>query len=625
MQKGSLIILYLSIIVGAFTLFASAQSTDFDLVILNGRIVDGTGNPWFAAGIAIKDGRIVEIGRIDASRAVKTIDAKGLIVAPGFIDVHTHIESNIATQPTSENFLRMGVTSVITGNCGGSASGLAEWFAGLEKEAFSINIASLVGHNTVRRMGMNGDFDRPPTPDELQNMRALVERAMRDGAVGFSTGLEYIPGTYAKTDEIVELAKVSAQLGGIYATHMRDEGESVEASIRESIGIGEKAGCPVEISHFKISSKKRWGASVNTIKMVEDARARGLQVTVDQYLYPAGSTGMGILFPSWVFEGGSEKTQERFKDVAIRQRIIRELIEKANLQGFQDFAFAYVANHRADQSFNGKSIAEITKMAKQKSDVHSQAEQMIDMMLAGGAQMVLHKMSEDDVARIFKQPFTMVASDAGVIEIGSASIPHPRGFGNNARALGVYVREKKLVGIEEAIRKMTSLPAQTFRLWDRGLVRPGMAADLVVFDEKTVIDRATFEQPKQYATGFDYVIVNGRIVIDKGEHKGAKPGRILRGRGFQQTTSPELSDSDLRKKDEALLSEYKKIKIEWTEKRVSKPQYVEELRRLRGEELKLFEMARKHTFADLTENNYWHRSRLKFPSEIERELQTLNE
>src|SRR5262249_28880797 len=256
-----------------------------------------------------------------------------------------------------------------------------------------------------------------------QKMRDLVDQAMRDGAVGLSTGLEYIPGTYAKTDEIIELAKVAAKYGGGYASHMRNEGLDGEKSINEALAVGAQSGCPVEISHFKVSSKKRWGASAVTIKMVEDARAEGRQVTVDQYLYPAGSTGIGILFPSWLFEGGNEKTRERLQDTATRERVKRELIAKAAQDGFKDFSFAYVANHVANQSFNGKNIAEITKVVKQKTDVNSQAEQSIDLLLAGGAQMVLHKMSDQDVERIFKQPFTMIASDAGVIDAGSASIP----------------------------------------------------------------------------------------------------------------------------------------------------------------------------------------------------------
>ncbi|MEP7337180.1 MAG: D-aminoacylase [Acidobacteriota bacterium] len=532
MTKRSLLLWTLLFVATAplFQRAAISSQPDFDLLIAGGRIVDGTGNPWFIADLAVKDGKIVEIGKLDPKRAARVVDATGLIVAPGFIDVHTHIEGGINELPTAENFLRMGVTSVVTGNCGSSAQNLGEWFARLEQKGVSINIASLVGHNTVRRAGMNGDFDRPPTAVELQKMRGLIDQAMRDGAVGFSTGLEYVPGTYAKSDEIVALAKVAAGYGGLYATHMRNEDATVEDAIRESLLVGEQAGCPVEISHFKISSKARWGASAITIKMVEDARARGQQVTVDQYLYPASSTGIGILFPSWVFEGGEAKTKERLTDNATRQRIRREMIEKAEGGGFADFAFAYVANHSADQSINGKNIAEITKLKKQKTDADAQAEQAIEILQAGGAQMVLQKMSDQDVDRIFKQPFTMVASDAGVIDAASASIPHPRGFGNNARVLGLYVREKKLVGLEEAVRKMTSLPTGTFKLWDRGLLRPGMAADIVIFDEKTVGDRATFAQPKQYAAGFSYVIVNGQIVIEKGNHNGAKPGKILRGR-----------------------------------------------------------------------------------------------
>lgn len=530
MRKRTLLLLALLAVVTALSLrrLAASAHVEFDLIISGGRVIDGTGNPWFKADVAIKDGRVAEIGRIDSSRAARVIDAKDLIVAPGFIDVHTHIESNILDLPAAENFLRMGVTSVVTGNCGSSALPMGDWFSRLEQKGVSINIAALVGHNTVRRAGMNGDFDRPPTTEELQKMRELVDQAMRDGAVGLSTGLEYIPGTYAKTGEIVELAKVAAKYSGVYASHMRNEGPDVENSISEALAVGAQSGCPVEISHFKVSSKKRWGASAVTLKMVEDARARGQQVTVDQYLYPAGSTGIGILFPSWLFEGGDEKTRERLQDAATRERVKRELIAKAAQDGFKDFSFAYVANHRANQAFNGKNIAEITKIVKQKTDAGSQAEQAIDLLLAGGAQMVLHKMSDQDVERIFKQPFTMVASDAGVIDVASSSIPHPRGFGNNARALGVYVREKRLVGLEEAIRKMSSLPAQTFNLWDRGLLRPGMAADIVIFDEKIVVDRATFEQPKQYAAGIDYVIVNGQIVIEKGSHNSAKSGRVLR-------------------------------------------------------------------------------------------------
>ncbi|HEX4946137.1 MAG TPA: D-aminoacylase [Blastocatellia bacterium] len=505
-----------------------AQTKDFDLLIKNGRIVDGTGNPWFVADVAIKNGRIADIGHFAAARAARIIDANNHIVTPGFIDVHTHIEGGITRLPTAENFLQMGVTSVVTGNCGSSELPLGQWFQSLEKIGVSLNIASLVGHNTIRRAGMNGDFERAPMAEELQRMRDLTAQAMRDGAVGLSTGLEYVPGTYAKTDEIVALAKVAAEHGGLYATHMRNEDATVEQSIQESLAVGAQAGCPVQISHFKISSRSRWGASAITIKLVEEARARGQQVTVDQYLYPASSTGIGILFPSWIFADG--KLNERLQDKATRERIIREMIEKAKQGGFQDFSFAYVASHRANPSFNGKNIADITAMTRQQSTVTAQAEQAIDILLAGGAQMVLQKMSEADVERIFRQPFTMIASDAGVIDVASNSVPHPRGFGNNARVLGEYVRKRNLVSLEEAIRKMTSLPAQTFKLWERGLLRPGMAADVVILDEKLIADRATFQQPKQYPTGIAYVLVNGQVVIDKGTHTNARAGQILRGR-----------------------------------------------------------------------------------------------
>lgn len=505
-----------------------AAQARFDLVISGGRIVDGTGNPWIETDLAIKDGRIAAIGKLDPANAARTIDARGMIIAPGFIDVHTHIEGGISSFPEAENFLQMGVTSVVTGNCGSSVVNIGEWMRKISEHGISINVATLIGHNAVRRAGMNGDFDRTPTDEELERMRSLVDAAMREGAVGFSSGLEYIPGTYAKTDELVALAKIAASYGGVYATHMRNEGLDVEKSIQESLTIGEQAGCPVEISHFKVSSKKRWGASSSTIRMIADARAKGQQVTIDQYLYSAASTGIGILFPSWLFEGGNEKVRERLNDASTRARVRREILEKAGREGFADLAFAVVANHRADTSLNGKSIAAISTQVRGKSAPDDQAETAIDILLNGGAQMVLHKMSEQDVAQIIRQPFTMVASDAGVYDIGGDSLPHPRGFGNNARVLGRYVREQKLIGLEDAIRKMTSLPAQTFNLWDRGLLRPGMAADIVVFNQDKISDRATFEDPKKYPVGIEYVIVNGRVTIEKGQHTGIRSGAVLR-------------------------------------------------------------------------------------------------
>ncbi len=520
---------------------SAATAPEFDLVITNGHIVDGTGNPWFEGDLAIKDGRIADIGRIAAERGARVIDARGRIVAPGFIDVHAHIEGGASTTgieklPTADNYLQMGVTSVITGNCGNSTLQLGEWFSKLEKTGVSENIGTLIGHNTVRRAAMNGEYDRPPSTEEAARMQMLVEQAMRDGAVGLSTGLIYVPGTYAKTNEILELAKVAARYGGLYSTHMRDEGLSVEQAIRESLEIGKQANCPVEISHFKVAAKKVWDNSTRTLKLIEEARAQGQQVTIDQYLYTASSTLLsGYIFPKWLFDGGREKTKERLRDQETRKRVKREMIEEANRLGFQDMSFEQVANYLPNPVFNGKRISEVTKLARNKTGIEEEVEQMMDMLMEYDASMVFHMMADVDVERIFRQPFTMVAADGWVIDAASPSIPHPRSFGNNVRALGVYVREKKLVSLEEGIRKMTSLPAQTFKLWERGLLRPGMAADIVIFDEKTITDRATFQQPKQYPVGIDYVLVNGQVVIEKGKHTGARPGQILRGRGRGQS------------------------------------------------------------------------------------------
>lgn len=339
------------------------QQVDYDLAIINGRIIDGTGNPWFYGSVAIKDDRIVTVGTIDAKRAARVIDAQGQIVAPGFIDVHTHVEGSLNENPTADNFAYMGVTSLVTGNCGSSAINVGQFLSELESKGISVNLATLIGHGSVRREVMNED-DRVPTPEELQRMRDIVDKAMRDGAVGMSTGLIYVPGTYAKTDEIIELAKVVARNGGIYATHMRDEGNDVMASIQESLTIGEQAKLPVDISHFKVTSKKLWGTSLSTCKLVADARARGQQVTVDQYVYTASSTSLSTALPSWALEGGRDKAKARLDDPATRSKIKREMIDSINKSGFKDWSYAVVAGFGPDKSFEGKTISEITRMVR---------------------------------------------------------------------------------------------------------------------------------------------------------------------------------------------------------------------------------------------------------------------
>jgi N-acyl-D-amino-acid deacylase len=363
-------------------------------------------------------------------------------------------------------------------------------------------------------------------------MESIVEQAMKDGAVGLSTGLIYVPGTYAKTDEVVALARVAAKYQGLYATHMRNEGDKVADAIRESIQIGEQAGLPVDISHFKISNKKLWGQSPMTLGLVREARARGLSVTVDQYAYTASSTSLDSRLPAWLRAGGLDESKKRLADQATRDRVFKEMKDTLKKSGFKDYSYAVVASYRPDKSFNGKSIAEITKQVKNKSDVTSQIEQILEMFEAGGASMVYHSMDEDDVKRIMQEPFTMIASDAGVRQLDD-SVPHPRGYGNNARVLGRYVRELKLISLEDAIRKMTSLPAQTFGFRDRGLIREGLAADLVIFDENTIIDQATFDKPHQFPLGISYVIVNGTPVLENNQMTSARSGVALRGPGYQ--------------------------------------------------------------------------------------------
>ncbi|HEX5885836.1 MAG TPA: D-aminoacylase [Pyrinomonadaceae bacterium] len=510
---------------------AQAPAPRYDLVITNARIVDGSGNPWFRSDVAIKDGRIARIGRrgeLGPDTATRTIDAQGQILAPGFIDVHTHVES-IYNLPTAENFVRMGVTTLVTGNCGSSTTDVAEFLGRNKEKVLALNLATLIGHGSVRRKVM-GLGDRAPTPEELKQMESVVEQGMKDGAVGLSTGLIYVPGTYAKTDEVVALARVAAKHGGLYATHMRNEGDKVADAIRESIQIGEQAGLPVEISHFKISNKKLWGQTPMTLGLVREARARGLAVTVDQYSYTASSTSLESRLPAWLRAGGLDEAKKRLADKATRERAISDTKDALKRSGFKDYSYAVVASYGPDKSFNGKSIAEITKQVKKKSDVASQIEQMLEMYEAGGAGMVYHSMGEDDVKRIMQEPFTMIASDSGVRQV-DGSVPHPRGYGNNARVLGRYVRELKLISLEDAIRKMTSLPAQTFGFQDRGLIREGFAADIVIFDENTIIDQATFDKPHQFPLGISYVIVNGAPVLANDQMTEARPGVALRGPG----------------------------------------------------------------------------------------------
>jgi N-acyl-D-amino-acid deacylase len=519
-----------------FLIALSANSqTSFDIIIRNGKIIDGTGNSWYYADIAVKDGKIVSIGKLQNATAAKNIDAKGLIVAPGFIDVHGHIEGGIFENPAAGNYIYDGVTTVITGNCGGSADDLKKFFKRVDSLQPAINMASLVGHNTVRRLAMGLD-NRLATPEEQKRMEALVEQAMKDGAVGLSTGLIYLPGMYSNTEEVIGLAKAAALYNGIYASHIRNEETKVVDAINEAINIGKQANIPVQISHFKVSHRANWGRSKETLPLIEAARKQGYDVTIDQYPYTASSTNLGVRLPDWAMAGGQDSTKARIADPNLHKKIIDDMLAQLKEYKYKNYSYAVVANHSADTTLNGKNISEINKLKGRKPKAREEAETILDMMKAGGAQMVYHGMNEDDVKFIMKYPFNMVGADAGVPTPGK-NMPHPRAYGTNARVLGKYVREEKIVSLEEAIRRMTSLAAQKFQLKDRGLLKEGYAADIVIFSEAEVNDKATFESPHQYSVGFKYVLVNGKLVLENGVQTGTRSGHSLKGPGTTELKS----------------------------------------------------------------------------------------
>jgi N-acyl-D-amino-acid deacylase len=504
----------------------AAFSQSADLLIVNGRILDGTGNSWFYGNLAIQN--------TSGITATKTVDAKGMIVSPGFIDVHGHIEGGIFTTPTANNYIHDGVTTVITGNCGGSAADLKIFLQRIDSLRPSINVASLIGHNTVRQQVMKRD-NRDPTPEEQKKMEDLVEKAMQHGAVGLSTGLIYIPGTFAKTNEVVGLAKAAAKYGGLYSSHIRNEENEAVDAINEAINIGKEANIPVQISHFKIGGKSNWGKSKITLALIDQARKDGFDVTIDQYPYTASSTNLGVRLPDWAFAGGDDSTKMRLKNPTIRRQIKKEMLQQLAKYKFKNYSYAVVASYGPDSSYNGKSITEINKLMGRRSKARFEAETIMDMIEKGGAQMVYHSMNEADVKYIMQYPFAMFGADAGV-PVPGRGMPHPRGYGTNARVLGKYVRDEKVISLEEAVRRMTSLAAQKFGIRDRGLIKEGMAADILIFDEKEVQDYSTFEKPHAYSKGFKYVIVNGQLVVENEQHLGTRSGVALRGAGASTKT-----------------------------------------------------------------------------------------
>lgn len=514
------------------TFYLQAQTTA-DILITNGRILDGTGNSWFYGDIAIKDGKILKVGNFNNITAPKIIDAKGLLITPGFIDVHTHIEGDEGANPTANNFILDGVTTVITGNCGSSHVDVKAYLSKIDSLKLSINVATLIGHNDVRKAVM-GTANRQPTENELHTMEDLVQQGMQGGAVGFSTGLIYIPGTYSNTEEVLRLAKVASRYHGVYASHMRDEGDSVVPAIEEALYIGKEAKMPVEISHFKLSGQQNWGRSKQTIALIKQARDAGIDVTIDQYPYTASSTSLSTLLPDEILADGQDSIKARLQRPEVRKYVTDYMLKKLKKRKLKHLSYPVVAYYKADTTYNGKSIEAVNLLKGRKHKAKEETQTVMDMMMNGGAGMVFHGMGEEDVERIMQYPFNMFACDAGIRVFGQGA-PHPRGYGTNAKVLRTYVRDKKIISLEEAIRRMTSLPAQKFGLTDRGLLKEGYAADILLFNENEVQDLSTYDKPHAYSKGFEYVIVNGQLVVENEKHLGIRSGKALYGQGINSS------------------------------------------------------------------------------------------
>jgi N-acyl-D-amino-acid deacylase len=506
----------------------SGQANRFDILITGAKIVDGSGGPWFFADIGIVGDTITAVGLLPNATAAARIDARGLAAAPGFIDIHSHGRRGIFSVPTAENYLREGVTTIIEGPDGSSPLPLAPFLDQVAHTPISVNFASFVGQGSIRSEVI-GLVNRKATGEEIEKMKALAAQAMRDGAFGLSTGLFYVPGNFTPTEEVIEIAKVVGRMGGMHISHMREEASHVLDSVRETIRIGEEGGLPTQITHHKIIGQSNWGKSVESLKLVEDARARGVDVTIDQYPYTASSTGISALLPQWSLEGGQRATVERLSAPDQRARIKAAIIESLKLdRGAGDPKNVQIVNCSFDPSLAGKNLAGITAARGVKPTFENAAETAMELVAKGGCSAIYHAINEDDVVRIMRSPYTMIASDGEIPVFGQAS-PHPRSYATFARVLGVYVREKRILTLEEAVRRMSGYPAWRLKLWDRGLLRPGMKADVVIFDPAKVADRSQYDTPHQYSAGFRDVIVNGKFALRNDAVTAERPGRVLYG------------------------------------------------------------------------------------------------
>ncbi len=504
-----------------------------DILIRGARVVDGTGNPWYLADVAVRGDTIAAVGNLAGASGRKVIDAKGLVLTPGFIDIHSHARQGLFAQPSAENQIRQGVTTVVEGNDGGSPLPLWEFLATVQKTPIALNFASFVGQGSVRQQ-IVGLENRPATAAEIERMKRLVDVSMRQGAFGLSSGLFYVPGNYASTQEVIELARVAGQAGGIYISHIRDEAAAVLDAVKETIRIGEEGGLPVQVTHHKIIGAPNWGRSADTLKLIDEARRRGVDVTLDQYPYTASNTGITALLPQWALAGDRTQVLARLRDPAQRARIKTEIVRRIrDDRGGGDPKNVVVASCGFHSDLAGKSLAAIADQRGREPSAVNTAEVVFDIIQKGGCSMIYHSMDERDLLAILQYPWTMIASDGGIPK-PDEGVPHPRNYGTFARVLARFVRERPMLHLETAVRKMTSLPANRLRIQDRGLIRPGQKADLTLFDADKVLDRATYENPRQYADGFVHVLVNGVPVLWEGQMTQERPGRVLYGPAWRK-------------------------------------------------------------------------------------------
>lgn len=530
MFRNIILVIGIILCIHSLALGLTEDMPEFSLVIKNGIIVDGTGNPWFRGDIGISGDKIVKIGRISEKKGTTVIDASGKIVTPGFIDIHSHGERQILADRTAHNLITQGATTIIGGNCGGSPLDLAKFFAQFESQGAALNVGVLVGHNTIRRKVM-GNSGRKPREKELEEMKKLVEEAMKAGALGLSTGLKYRPGIYAKTEEVVALARVASKYGGFYATHLRDEGLELFKAMDEAIRIGEEAKIPVQMSHHKAAGVDMWGQSKKSLQKIEDARARGLDVTTDQHPYPATFTTCTIIFPAWALEGRPSDIKKRLNNPETRQKVVEGIVRNIiHDRGGNDIQNIMIAVFPQDTSLEGKNLKEILVLRGEEPTKTNAAELLIDLYEKGRASCVFFCLSMEDVVRIMQHPLTMHGSDAGNAGWNKGKV-HPRHYGHFPRIIALHVRDRGDLSLEEAVRKMTSMPAARIGCRDRGILSEGKYADIVIFDLNKIQDKATFVDPHQYPEGIDYVLVNGETVVDHGKITGKLPGRILYGPG----------------------------------------------------------------------------------------------